>query len=362
MTSEARAKRTVHVVEPTLEGYAGHCYALVRSFCDAAGGRLNVKFWAGRNAANLGFPSHLEVRPYFRRRVRPLQLLMLFRRLLRTGDEPVVVITARRTDLTLAHLVARERLQPGKLFLYFHWFRDTQKRIAYLHKAAAANPQVTILATTESATTIFKSAGFERVIYLPYPITAVPAGGGNGGFCHLLYAGAARADKGFKDIVDLVELLQRRGMQVLVTVQASAEHYGKYDHATRADLARLERFGYASLRLVRGTLDPVGYADLFRGAICLQPYDKDEFRDRVSGVTQDALIEGAPVIGPAGTWIARQITEQSAGVALRDVGAESMLGAAQTVMASYERYRKNALAAGRELSTRIWAPLLSLLC
>ena len=63
MSVKARAKRTVHVVEPTLEDYAGHCYALVRSFCDAAGGRLNVKLWAGRNAANLGFPPQTAVRP-----------------------------------------------------------------------------------------------------------------------------------------------------------------------------------------------------------------------------------------------------------------------------------------------------------
>lgn len=359
MTRDAHA--TVHVVEPTLEDYAGHCYALVRSFCDAAGGRLNVKLWAGKNAATLGFPSHVEVRPYFSRRPRLLQLLLLFRRLLRPGDEPVVVITARRFDLTLARLAAGGALKPGRLFLYFHWFRETPGRIAYLRKAAAAKLPVTILATTDSAAAAFTSAGFEHVLCLPYPNTAIAAEGGDTDFHHLLYAGAARADKGFGHVVDLVELLQRRGMQVPVTVQASAEHYGKYDDATRADLARLERSGYASLRLVRETLTPVQYTELFRGAICLQPYDKDDFRDRVSGVTLDALTYGAPVIGPAGTWIARQFAAQSAGIALEDLGAESMLGAVQTVMASYERYRANALAAGRQLSTRSWAPLLSLL-
>jgi len=359
MTGDARAKRTVHVVEPTLEDYAGHCYALVRSFCDAAGGRLNVKVWAGRNAANLGFAPQVEVLPYFRRRLRLLQLLMLFRRLLRAGDEPVVVMTARRFDLTLARLAAGAKLEPGRLFLYFHWFRQTPRRIAYLRKAAAAKSQFTILATTEAAAATFESAGFERVVYLPYPMTAVAADGGDAAFRHLLYAGAARADKGFKYVVDLVELLQRRGMHVPITVQASAERYGKYDDATRADLLRLERSGYASLRLIRETLDPAGYAELFRGAICLQPYDKDDFRDRVSGVTLDALTYGVPVIGPAGTWIARQFSEKSAGIALEDMRAESMLGAVQTVMASYERYRANALAAGQWLVRRSWAPLLS---
>jgi hypothetical protein len=113
---------------------------------------------------------------------------------------------------------------------------------------------------------------------------------------------------------------------------------------------------------VRETLDPAQYADLFRGAICLLPYDRNDYRDRVSGVTLDALTCGAPVIGPAGTWIARQFAEDSAGVALEDTGAESMLGAVQTVMASYGRYRNSALAAGRHLSARSWAPLLSLLC
>jgi hypothetical protein len=361
MKGAALAKRTVHIVEPTLEDYAGHCYALVHSFCDAAEGVLHVKLWAGKNAANLGFPQRIEVRPYFSRHLRLLQLLMLFRRLLRSADEPVVVMTARRFDLTLARLATGGKLEPGRLFLYFHWFRQTPRRMAYLRRAAATNPQVTILTTTESATAIFKSAGFERVTWLPYPITAAQAKSSESGFRHLLYAGAARADKGFGAVVDLVELLQRRGMRVPITVQASAEHYGKYDEATRANLARLERSGYASLRLVRETLDPAQYADLFRGAICLQPYDRNDYRDRVSGVTLDALTYGAPVIGPAGTWIERQFAEDSAGVALEDMGAESMLGAAQAVMASYERYRNNALAAGKRLVARSWAPLLSLM-
>ncbi len=363
MSGEARTKRTVHVVEPTLEDYAGHCYALMRSFCIASDGLLNVKLWAGRNSANLGFPPQIEVRPYFSRRLRLLQLLMLFRRLLRTGDEPVVVMTARRFDLMLARLATAGKLKPGRLFLYFHWFRVTPGRIAFLSKAAAASPSVTVLATTETSVATFQSAGFKRVVYLPYPITASPAKNpdAKAGFRHLLFAGAARADKGFGEIVDLVELLHRRGDRVPVTVQASAGHYGKYDEITRANLRRLERSGYASLRLVRDTLAPDQYAELFRGAICLQPYDRNDYRDRVSGVTLDALIYGAPVIGPAGTWIARQFAEDSAGIALEDMGAGSMLDAAQAVMASYERYRTHALAVGKRLVARSWAPLLSLL-
>jgi nucleoside-diphosphate-sugar epimerase len=41
-------------------------------------------------------------------------------------------------------------------------------------------------------------------------------------------------------------------------------------------------------------LSPQDYAALFDGAIYLQPYDKDDFRDRSSGVTLDALAHAAP--------------------------------------------------------------------
>jgi hypothetical protein len=159
--------------------------------------------------------------------------------------------------------------------------------------------------------------------------------------------------------VDLVALLCRRNGTLPVTIQVSAEHYGKYDEPTRDQLRRLEGLNYPYLRLVREPLAPDGYAELFRGAVCLQPYDRGEFKDRVSGVTMDALTAGAPIVATSGSWMERQFGPCDAGVSVDDPSAQNLLEAADGVIASYPYYHRNALTAGKGLRSRSWEALLS---
>lgn len=349
------------MVEPTLQDYAGHCYDLTRSLCEAAGGRP-VTVWGGKGAAQLQFEPGVGLRPYFYRRWRVPQLYWLFRRLLR-GGEPVILTTARRADLALANLAAGGEIRPGTLFLYFHWYRESPRRLRFLRRMAVAQPGITILATTDLVADAFRRAGFGRVATLPYPLTARPskAAPPDAAFRHLLCAGAARQEKGFGRIVDLVERLCATGETLPMTVQVSAEHYGKYEDRTLADIRRLERTGYPALTLVRETLRPEEYAALYRGAICIQPYDPLEFRDRVSGVTLDALAHGSPVIVPADTWMARIAEPNSAGVSVRALDPGSILEAARTIVRDYARFSRNALEAGKALRARSWTPLIELL-
>jgi glycosyltransferase involved in cell wall biosynthesis len=177
-------------------------------------------------------------------------------------------------------------------------------------------------------------------------------------FRQLLYAGAARQDKGFKAVVDLVALLAARNESIPVAVQISADHYGKLDAATREDIARLKALRYPPLALIDETPTPEAYAASFPGSICLQPYNRSEFRDRVSGVTLDALAHACPVIATAGTWTADVIEPYGAGIALAEPDAESLYTAVNTVRAGYARYQAAALSAGHARNRDSWRPLL----
>ena len=214
-----------------------------------------------------------------------------------------------------------------------------------LRKLALCQPNIVILGTTASVVDLFKRCGFTRVGLLPYPSPPASAGGDPAPFRQLLYAGAAREDKGFSLIVDLVELLAREGARTPIAVQISADHYGKYDAQTRSDIARLHAAGYAPLRLTPQTLTPHAYAALLRGSICLQPYDRDEFRDRVSGVTLDALAHACPVIATAGTWSAELIKSFGAGVTLDVHTAASLLEAARKIERDYAVFEAAARSA-----------------
>lgn len=348
----------VQIVEPTLENFAGHCYSLVASLCQATDWPMDI--WAARGAESLDFPPHCIVHPVFRRRIRLFQLLGLYRRLVRLS-EPIIITTARRSDLILLNLVAAGRLPPERVFLYFHWFRESPKRFHFLQKMAARQPHLVIFGTTESVVDLFRRAGFRQVSLLPYPAPPAAAPDAEVAFVRLLYAGAARRDKGFRLIVDLVALLADRGENIPITVQVSPEHFGKYDMGTIEDIKRLRSVDYAYLDIVDRTLVPQEYAALFPGSICLQPYDQAEFRDRVSGVTLDALAQGCPVITTAGTWMAGQIEGPGAGIALQSITPGRFLDAAKTIIDRYSEFRTSALQIAWARNRETWTPLTQLL-
>jgi hypothetical protein len=308
----------------------------------------------------MDFGSQVVNHPRFRRRIRLLQAFLLYRRLLRSGA-PIVVTTARRSDLVLLDLVARGPLPPNRVFLYFHWLRETPAKLRSLRKLAQRQPHIVILGTTASVVDVFKRCGFAHVFLLPYPSPPASWSGDPVPFRQLLYAGAARQDKGFSLIVDLVELLAREGAQTPIAVQVSADHYGKVDAPTRSNIARLQAAGYAPLTLTPQTLTPQEYSALFPGSICLQPYDRSEFRDRVSGVTLDALAHACPIVATAGTWSAELIKPFGAGVELHTMSAASLLEAARHIEQDYAVFQAGARAAGQAQNRKSWAPLLELL-
>jgi glycosyltransferase involved in cell wall biosynthesis len=350
---------TIQIVEPTLESYSGHCYSLVSSFCLAAADR-QIQLWAGKGVEHIDFGAGVTVHAYFSRRFRLFQSLFLFRRLLREPF-PLFIPTARRLDLALLSLAAGKQIARNRVFLYFHWVRETPDKLSFLRRIAARQPNLVILGTTASVVEVFRRCGFANVLLLPYPPTQAQRPGDAMPFRRLLYAGAARQDKGFRRVVDFVEFLARENEKILITVQVSADHYGKYDAATREDISRLRSTGYAPLELAAETLSPEDYAALFPGSICLQLYDRADFRDRVSGVTLDALAHGAPIVATAGSWMAKLIEPFGAGVAIEEPTPENLHRAVTQIIDGYAGFRDHAFQAGQAQAQKSWDVLLELL-
>ncbi|MGD0586967.1 MAG: hypothetical protein ABSA86_14560 [Oryzomonas sp.] len=339
----------LNVIEPTLTGEAGHCFSFLSSLINAAGD-APLTVWCGRSA-NVAFPGAVRVNRFFMRKIRRIQALWLYRKLLK-GHERIFVSTAGRTDLMLLDLAASGRIAPGRVYVYIHWFRPSRSKRVQLERVARRQPEIVVLTPSASVSEELRAAGFSHTRLVPYPITPRDADvrpATDQGFSHLLFAGAARQDKGFPAVVDLVELLNARGACIPITLQTSAQHYEKYDDATRQAIGRLERCAYPHVRRVAETLPLSDYQGLFAGAICLQLYSRNDFSDRISGVTLDALTSGSPVITLSDTWMARVVARYDAGLVIDTTEPENVLKAVMQVVEGYDRYRDNALKAGREL-------------
>jgi len=343
-------RRILHIVEPTLESEAGHCFSFVESLCEArnpAGFELSI--WAARRAKLAAIEKYgARVHPYFFRRIRRIQELFLIRKLL-LGPGRIFISTSGRTDLFLVDLAARVDIPPKKVFMYFHWLRLSQAKVALFRKLARRHPHIEVLGPTETVVRNLRDCGFSRAFVVPYPISPGWVSLPSDEFSSLLYAGAARQDKGFGLIVDLVELLSSSHDQTPIKVQTSPDHYHRHDRETKEDLERLRSIRYPLLEEYPETLSEKAYAGIFKGAICLQPYDREDFVDRISGVTLDSLSMGCPVIVPSGTWMAHTIQRFEAGVAVDDLSALSIMKAVEIIRANYSLFARRAIEAGTVL-------------
>jgi glycosyltransferase involved in cell wall biosynthesis len=358
--TEGRASQRVplQIVEPTLVDATGHCFSFLHSLCSAAGD-YPITIWGGRGAT-LSLPGDVVVKRYFWRRIRRVQAWWLYRALLRRPGR-IFVSTAGRSDLLLLDLASRDPIAPGKVHLYVHWIRASPSKKRQLARLAARQPEIGILAPTETVCATFRAAGFGNVRLVPYPVAPTVAASTNDSvpaFRHVLYAGAARSDKGFAKVVAFVELLAKRKQSIAVRLQTSAQHYDKMDKSVIDGIERLRAIAYPLLGRYDSTLSSADYGELFGGAICLQPYSRLDFADRISGITLDALRHGCPIVAPSGTWMARVAEEFGAGVVVEDTTPDLLLDAVNKLMAHYADYHRRALAAGRELGKRHDARLL----
>jgi hypothetical protein len=87
--------------------------------------------------------------------------------------------------------------------------RPTAAKEDGFRRLAGKQPNIVILAPTPSVGNLFSRCGFAHTKMVPYPITprADFPDDASTGFRHLLFAGAARQDKGFSAMVDLVGFL-----------------------------------------------------------------------------------------------------------------------------------------------------------
>jgi len=349
------------VIEPTLEGVSGHSLNVVRSLC-AAGEGLSFRLWVGR-AAKLSELEGIadEVRPHFSRRLRKLQALLLYRTLL-AQPGPIVVTTAGTLDLYALDWAARKTIPPGKVYLYFHQVRRlTEKKRERFKRLAARQPNLVLMGTTAAIERIFQESGFlhTATLRLPPGLAQEAFSAEQTPFRHLLYAGAARADKGFGAVVDVVAHLASLGASIPATVQTSGDHYGRYDAETRAQVERLRAIDYPPLRILSDPLMPKEYAALFPGGISLQPYKREEYAAKMSAITLDSLSAGCPVVTVAGTTMADIVERFDAGAVVDEPRSDALWNACEAVITGYPRYRDNARRAGDRIrEENSWAPLI----
>ncbi|MDQ6950742.1 MAG: hypothetical protein Q9M26_03665 [Mariprofundales bacterium] len=343
---------TLHILEPTLINDSGHCYTVARALIDVAVVSepvTPIHLWAGRQAeARLIDLPTVQLTPCFSRKLRRIQLHFLLRRLLRAG-ESVFVLTASRAELFSYAMIPKALRQRGNAVFYVHQMRMDAKRLRRLQWIARRAPEMRILTTTEALAQSISQAGFAQVRCQPYPLALPEALPATPPFRHLLFPGMARMDKNLALVAEVIGRMHQRGCTIPVHLQAAPNHHGEFAPDVAALLQKIRHIGYPHLTMPEQAVDGAAYLDQFRGAICLQPFHRDQYADKVSGITLDALGQACPVVVRSRIWAATMVTRYDAGAVVDGDDANIWLDAIIAVIADYPRYQANCCQAYAEL-------------
>jgi len=234
--------------------------------------------------------------------------------------------------------------------LHFHQFRRTEKKLKFLQKVARQYPDIAIFTPTRQLTNIFSEAGFRRAEVVACPTYAAETTANlTPIFRKLLYAGAARMDKGFAAITALVCYLAEINQSVPFEIQASPPHSGSHNPRIEQCLKDLRALSVPWLNLHTETLTRADYQNLFKGSICIQPYQHEEYHDKFSGVLLDAMYAGCPVITTADTWMGDVVRRFASGIVLTEFDPPALWQACQHMISDYATFQANACRAGQQL-------------
>ena len=159
-----------------------------------------------------------------------------------------------------------------------------------------------VFADTDDLASLYQRLLSTPVATLPLPVVA-PAirHGPPAGPPHLVFAGGARAEKGYHLLPSLAERLRGR---VRLTIQSGPIGPGTDPLVQKAHRA-LRQMAGTDLVLLERPLGPSEYLDLIGDAdLMLLPYSAGAYGPRSSGILAEARALGVPAIVPQGTWMA----------------------------------------------------------
>lgn len=344
-------KQQLHLIEPTLFDQTGHGYSYTQALIKANKGLYNISAWIDRRGNRLLDQFGANTRAHFHRPLRQIQKIFLYRRLIRQPGI-IFVCTSELWDMRLLAHMLKQKYAKATVILHFHQFNPKPKKLLALKNIANSNPKLPIFTPTHRLQAFFIQYGFTNCQVTPCP-TYMPnlsADSGLGRFDKVLYAGAARNDKGFPRVIDLLAYMREHGDQTNFEIQVSPPNSLRYDAESAQALRVLQNLPQDNLILHDKTLSQQQYQSLFKNSICLLIYNHNDYRDKFSGIALDAFYAGCPIITTKDTWMGDMVELFDAGITLQEYSNALLTAAIEQIRNNYEYYRKNSLTAAKELA------------
>ena len=347
----------LNLIEPTLFDQTGHEY--MYSFCLGKASQktqFELIIWARKTTQHLSrLVSLCQVKNYFYRPIRQLQKFLLYAKLCLTREPQVIfVATAGLFDLILLYFLSKYlSKQQNLIVLHFHQFTlNHKKQKKLLFYAKKVPKQMIIVTPTDKLTQIFTNTGFKSCHTIACPTYPNVKTDAQDKFSKILYAGAARADKGFPQVVKYFEYMRSIENNILFEIHAAPPSCKKYDIPSKQALEKLTKQKNSHLILHLATLEQAEYQQAFQGAICLLLYNQQDYHNKFSAVALDALYAGCPIITTANTWISQIVQQHTAGIVLENIELSVIHQAVTEIQHKFRDYSYGSKQAGKILANK----------
>ena len=157
---------------------------------------------------------------------------------------------------------------------------------------------------------------------------------------NVVYLGAARTEKGFTTLPEVVEEIVGKNNEINFILQASPQIMG-YTPDVEDAVNRLLHIEGDRLTLIKEVQSPEQYQELLgRADIILLCYDEARYRVRSSGIAVEAIINEALIVATQGTFT-HHVAQQS-GVGIKYGDTDSIVAAIRQIAEEIDEFRAQA--------------------
>jgi glycosyltransferase involved in cell wall biosynthesis len=151
------------------------------------------------------------------------------------------------------------------------------------------------------------------------------------------FLAGARLERGAALVPEVVKQSAALGVRFMIQSLGSARRKTAVD-----SLSVLK--GHPSVRFHEGRLPRDEYNDWIAQSVVLLPYSPERYNSRPSGVYLEAKGFGAPVIVPAGTWMADEVARLRNGLVFEEFSVESIVRCIAQAQTELPALRQRAMA------------------
>ncbi|MBT4963488.1 MAG: glycosyltransferase [Francisellaceae bacterium] len=341
----------LNIIEPTLYNLAGHGYSYVSQVAKSASENGHTTHvWMDKRDPLLLKELAITTHPWFSRKFRQVQKIILYYQLIKKS-QIIYICTSELWDIKILSFLTNWLDPQARIICHFHQFKVQTKKIRSLKKIAKSSPNISIFTPTERLKNIFSHSGFRKVYDVPCPSYPPPTIKSQTSKIEptIIYAGAARADKGFPKIIDVIKLAHKINLDIKFHIQASKPNSNRYDEATQIAVDKLLSLSKNNrLQIIDQTLTQLQYQDLFYNSIALLLYDQSLYENKFSGVMLDAIYAHCPVITTKNTWMG-DVTEKygiGISISIQEQTPTKIINAIRLIKDNYQQYlQKTVIAA-----------------